>query len=116
LFALYNFGTVDTLRKVIAQAEKVLVKGLEMRFNIHRIAIVALALSLVIETAAAQMLMWTQLTPTGTPPAGDGGNGMVFDAATDQLIAFGAGNGDNNSVWTLSLGASPQEQALNGHS
>lgn len=80
-----------------------------MRSNNHAFIIAAL----VVETCAAQMLMWTQLTPTGTPPAGDGGNGMVFDAATDQLIAFGAGNSDNNSIWTLSLGANPQWTLLN---
>lgn len=50
---------------------------------------------------------WTQLSPTGGPPAPRSAHGAGYDAASDRMIVFG-GNGDGcapagfNDVWVLS--------------
>ena len=60
---------------------------------------------------------WTQLTPTGTPPAIRQGGAVVFDAPNNRMVLYG-GVGDNgstinyNDVWALSLGGSPAWTAL----
>lgn len=46
---------------------------------------------------------WTQVTPTGTPPAARSGAGAVYDATLNRMIVFGGNNGDTyfNDVWIL---------------
>jgi hypothetical protein len=56
---------------------------------------------------------WTQLSPTGTAPAGRWAGSVVFDATNDRMvISGGQANPDASAVryndtWALSLGASP---------
>ena len=57
---------------------------------------------------------WTQLNPVGPIPPGTAHSSVVYDGATNRLIAFGGGlelGSGNNSVWVLSnangLGGTP---------
>ena len=61
---------------------------------------------------------WTQLAPTGTPPAGREACTMVYDSTIDGLVIFGGyslthfkpGDPPNttwNDAWTLSLSGTP---------
>src|SRR5262245_5935623 len=53
---------------------------------------------------------WTQLMPSGLPPAARQGHTAIYDPIRDRMIVFGGaiqGNTDKNDVWALSLGASP---------
>jgi hypothetical protein len=56
---------------------------------------------------------WTQLTPTGSTPAGRGYHGMVYDAALDRIVVIGgSGSGSLHptslrDVWALSLAGAP---------
>jgi hypothetical protein len=53
--------------------------------------------------------LWTQLAPTGTPPAPRTGASAIYDSSHDRLIVFGGGNGGSqyNQVWQLSLAGTP---------
>jgi hypothetical protein len=66
-----------------------------------RVILIAGAI-LVAHSAFAQT--WTQLTPSGTPPAARGNTTGVYDPASDRMIVFGgrdaAGN-NRNDVWAL---------------
>jgi len=51
---------------------------------------------------------WTQLTPSGTPPAGRTEHTAIYDAALDRLVIFGGTDGTyRNDVWELSFGTGP---------
>ena len=52
---------------------------------------------------------WTQLSPTGTPPAGRYIHSAVYDPVRDRMVVFGggAGSGYLNDVWALSLAGTP---------
>jgi hypothetical protein len=56
---------------------------------------------------------WTQLSPSGSPPAARYGHTAVYDAADNRMIIFGGGNLtlDFSDVWVLSnangLGGTP---------
>ncbi len=75
--------------------------------------------------ALAQTQTWSQITPTGGPPAPRSDFGStVFDPATDRMIVFGGGTPNPtppspynaNDVWVLSnadgLGGTPQWDQL----
>ena len=58
---------------------------------------------------------WTQLAPSGTPPAVRWGHVAAYDPIGDRMIVFGgAGNAGAlyNDVWALSLSGSPAWTAL----
>ncbi len=61
---------------------------------------------------------WTQLTPTGTPPAARAFAAAAYDPVRDQMLAFGGGDMDTvtysnfNDVWSLPLAGSRAWQAL----
>lgn len=48
---------------------------------------------------------WTQLSPSGTPPAGRYGHGVIYDPARDRMVVFGGSSlaTDTNGAWALSL-------------
>ena len=50
--------------------------------------------------------VWTELSPTGGPPAGQSSPSGVYDAANNRMIVFGGGltngGGVSNAVWMLS--------------
>jgi hypothetical protein len=52
---------------------------------------------------------WTQLAPTGTPPAGRGYHATIYDPVRDRMIVFDGGNGSLifGEVWALSLSGTP---------
>ena len=54
---------------------------------------------------------WTQLTPTGTPPAGRSRHGAIYDPVRDQMVIFGGSSlvfpYFGNDVWALSLSGAP---------
>lgn len=51
---------------------------------------------------------WTQLAPSGTPPAGRRNHAAVYDPVGDRMIVFGGSDGtDRNDVWALSLAGTP---------
>lgn len=52
---------------------------------------------------------WTQLTPTGGPPAARGGYSAGYSAATGRMVvALGVGGGQMfNDVWVLALDSTP---------
>ncbi|MGH9851961.1 MAG: Kelch repeat-containing protein [Blastocatellia bacterium] len=49
--------------------------------------------------------VWTQLAPSGLPPAPRGGHSLVYDRNANRVIIFGGGTGDLNTyfndVWVL---------------
>jgi hypothetical protein len=51
-------------------------------------------------------LAWTELKPTGTPPASRGGQTAVYDSLNSRMVLFGGGLGNSspcaNDVWVLS--------------
>jgi hypothetical protein len=57
-------------------------------------------------------LEWSQLTPTGTPPAPRQGHSAIHDPIRDRMLVFGGSNGrynpeaSFNDVWELSLASS----------
>ena len=54
---------------------------------------------------------WSQLSPTGGPPAARQGHSAVLDSAANQMIVFGGMGGgvDFNDIWSLSTSvSSPQ--------
>ena len=53
-------------------------------------------------------LVWTQLTPTGTPPSPRAGGAVIYDRARQRMVLFGGYDGTAlNDGFTLSLGGSP---------
>jgi hypothetical protein len=52
---------------------------------------------------------WTQLFPTGTPPAARRSHSAAYDPLNDRMIIFGGYTGSSSlgDTWALSLGASP---------
>ena len=57
---------------------------------------------------------WTQLGPTGTPPANRFGHGAIYDPVRDRLVIW-AGQGSagyRNDVWALSLAGVPSWSQL----
>jgi hypothetical protein len=52
---------------------------------------------------------WSQLSPSGTPPAVRSGHSAVYDAVNDRMVVFGGtgGSGTMNDVWALSLSGTP---------
>jgi hypothetical protein len=61
--------------------------------------------------ALAATPAWTQLAPTGTPPAGRESHSAVYDPVRDRLLVFGGYNDSSpyylNDVWALSLAGTP---------
>ena len=49
--------------------------------------------------------MWTQIAPSGTPPAGRSYHSAVYDSVGDRMLIFG-GTG-RNDLWALSLSGAP---------
>lgn len=49
--------------------------------------------------------VWTQLTPTGTPPSARHWHTAIYDVTRDRMIVFGGGLG--NDVWSLTLSGTP---------
>lgn len=53
--------------------------------------------------------VWTQVTPSGTPPSPRYGQSAILDPVRDRIVVFGGGDGaGSNDVWALSLGESPE--------
>jgi hypothetical protein len=54
-------------------------------------------------------LAWSQLSPSGTPPAGRLYPSVVYDAVNDRMVVFGGstGSGTLNDVWALTLSGTP---------
>ena len=52
---------------------------------------------------------WTQLTPTGTPPASRSGQSAIYDPVRDRMVVFGGQTGltYRNDAWALSLAGTP---------
>lgn len=52
---------------------------------------------------------WTQLAPSGTPPASRFGHSGVYDSVRNRLVIHGGQSGlvFRNDVWALALGGSP---------
>ena len=51
---------------------------------------------------------WTQLAPTGTPPAGRWGHTAIYDPVRDRMVVFGGASSPNyNDTWELSLSGTP---------
>jgi len=67
------------------------------------------ALNEVWELTLGATPTWTQLTPTGGPPAGRYAHSMVYDSNHDRLVVFNGrdASGIIDEVWTLSLGPTP---------
>ena len=59
-------------------------------------------------------LVWTQLTPSGTPPRARSAHSAIYDPVRDRMVVFGGRNSSSvyfNDVWALSLaGASAWTQ------
>jgi len=54
--------------------------------------------------------VWTQLSPTGTPPGARYGHSAIYDPVRDRMVVFGGYDGLYlyfNDVWALSLGNTP---------
>ena len=54
--------------------------------------------------------VWTQLTPSGTPPSGRCSHTAIYDPARDRMVVFGGWSypsGYFNDVWALSLAGTP---------
>lgn len=49
---------------------------------------------------------WTQLFPTGTPPAGRREHTAIYDPVRDRMVVYG-GSAGSTEVWTLSLSGTP---------
>jgi hypothetical protein len=60
---------------------------------------------------AAGTPVWTQLTPSGTPPRTRGGQSAIYDPARNRMVVFGGDQGSSsssfNDVWALSLADAP---------
>ncbi len=55
--------------------------------------------------------VWTQLDPTGTPPAARDGHSAVYDAAHGRMLVFGGdGSSRLNDVWALDLNTPGAEE------
>jgi hypothetical protein len=52
---------------------------------------------------------WSQLSPSGTPPAARMFHSAVYDAVNDRMVVFGGSgaSGTLNDVWALSFAGSP---------
>lgn len=52
---------------------------------------------------------WTQLTPSGTPPAARQMHTAIYDPVGDRMVVYGGRNGSTyyEDVWALSLGETP---------
>lgn len=51
---------------------------------------------------------WTEIAPTGTPPAGRTEHTAIYDPVRDRMVIYAGTNGAyRNDVWTLSLGGTP---------
>jgi hypothetical protein len=59
-------------------------------------------------TLSLAEMMWTELMPSGTKPAGRQAHGAAYDPAGDRMLIFG-GSGPEyfNDVWALALGEEP---------
>ncbi len=57
---------------------------------------------------------WTDLAPTGTPPAAREGHSAIYDPVRDRMLVFGGSGaaGCLNDVWVLSLAGTPAWTAL----
>lgn len=55
---------------------------------------------------------WTQLSPSGTPPAGRYGHCGIYDPVGDRMVVFGGSSG-GSETWTLSLAGTPTWTQLN---
>jgi len=69
----------------------------------------ALLLGDVWELTLGETPIWSQLTPSGTPPSARAFHSAIYDPLRDQVVLFG-GLGDSGSLtdtWALSLGPSP---------
>jgi hypothetical protein len=52
--------------------------------------------------------VWTQLTPSGTPPSARSAHSAIYDPARDRMVVFGGDSGSYlNDVWALSLAGTP---------
>jgi hypothetical protein len=53
--------------------------------------------------------VWTQLAPSGTPPAARLGHSGIYDSVRNRLVIHGGQSGPTyrNDVWALTLGGSP---------
>jgi hypothetical protein len=53
--------------------------------------------------------VWTQLSPSGTPPSARFGHSAVYDASRNRVVIHGGQSGlvFRNDVWALALGGTP---------
>ncbi len=53
--------------------------------------------------------VWTQLTPSGTPPSARAFDTVIYDPVRDRLLVFGGSAGSSyfNDVWALQLAGTP---------
>jgi hypothetical protein len=91
-----------------------LLSGLRVICPSKQINTLGMFFILLAHSAFAQS--WTELSPSGTPPAARGGTTGVYDPTSNRMIVFGGrdGNGNNlNDVWILAdangAGSHPSE-------
>ncbi len=54
---------------------------------------------------------WSELTPSGNPPAARTSHAAIYDPVRDQMVIFGGGHGSGNGpndTWALELSGSPE--------
>jgi hypothetical protein len=53
--------------------------------------------------------VWTQLTPSGTPPGARDAHSAIYDPVRDRMVVFGGSSSGSglNDVWALSLAGTP---------
>lgn len=51
--------------------------------------------------------VWTRLHPAGPTPTGTVGHTAIYDPSGPRMLTFGGGATSNNTVWALSLDATP---------
>jgi hypothetical protein len=61
------------------------------------------------ELSLAGTPVWTELTPSGTPPSVRRFHSAIYDPVRDRMVVFGGYTGDGylNDVWALSLAGTP---------
>ncbi len=61
-----------------------------------------------------EAMQWSELAPTGAPPAADTGFSAIYDSPRDRVLVFGGGGGGGltSDTWQLTLAPAPAWSAL----